>query len=89
MAYWKALYPDDIFDVDYDELVRAPEPLLKRLFGFLGIEWRNDALEFSRSNRPIRTASVWQVREPLHARSSGRARNYSKKLRSLTEDELD
>lgn len=89
MAYWKALYPDDIFDVDYDELVRAPEPLLKRLFGFLGIEWRNDALEFSRSNRPIRTASVWQVREPLHARSSGRARNYSKKLRSLTGDELD
>jgi tetratricopeptide (TPR) repeat protein len=89
MAYWKALYPDDIFDVDYDELVRAPEPLLKRLFGFLGIGWRDDALQFSRSDRPIRTASVWQVRAPLHARSSGRSRNYSKKLRAVSGAEGD
>ena len=83
MAHWKSLYPDDIFDVDYDELVRSPEPLLKRLFAFLGIEWRENALDFSRSNRPVRTASVWQVREPLHARSSGRAQNYSEQLGSL------
>jgi len=24
----------------------------------------------------VKTASVWQVREPLHTRSSGRWRNY-------------
>lgn len=80
MSHWKSLYPGDIFDVDYDELVRAPEPLLKDLFAFLGIDWGDDVLDFSRSERPIRTASVWQVREPLHARSSGRSRNYSEQL---------
>jgi hypothetical protein len=28
----------------------------------------------------VRTASNWQVRQPLHRRSSGRWRNYAKEL---------
>jgi hypothetical protein len=33
----------------------------------------------------IRTASVWQVREPLYATSSGRSRNYGPELAPLRE----
>jgi tetratricopeptide (TPR) repeat protein len=83
MAHWKALYPDDIFDVDYDELVRAPVPLVKSLLEFLGLDWQEDVLDFERRERTVRTASVWQVRKPLHARSSGRWRNYEKQLGAL------
>lgn len=83
MEHWKALWPDDIFDVDYDELVRSPEPLLARLLDFLGLEPEQGLLEFERSERPVRTASVWQVRQPLHARSSGRWRNYSGHLNEV------
>lgn len=81
MGHWTTLYPKDIFEVDYDELVRSPEPLVRRLVTFLDLEWEDGLLEFNRSNRPVKTASVWQVREPLHARSSGRWRNYSAKLK--------
>lgn len=87
MAHWKALYPDDIFDVDYDELVRSPEPLLKELVAFLGLEWESGLLDLERRERPVRTASVWQVRRPLHARSSGRWRNYRDQLKPLLGDE--
>jgi tetratricopeptide (TPR) repeat protein len=80
MAHWKTLYPDDIFDVDYDELVREPRPLLERLTGFLGLEWEERMLDFHARSGTVKTASVWQVREPLHARSSGRWRNYEKQL---------
>jgi hypothetical protein len=83
MAHWKALYPDDIVDVDYDELVRAPEPAVKRLLGFLGLGWEPSVLDLEQRDRPVKTASVWQVRQPMHARSSGRWRNYSKQLKSL------
>ncbi len=83
MAHWKSLYPDDIFDVDYDELVRDPEPLLKRLVAFLGLEWEEGLLDFHARKGPVKTASVWQVREPLHARSSGRWRNYEKQLKTV------
>ena len=44
------------------------------LLAFLGLEWDESCLAFERSANPVKTASVWQVREPLHGRSSGRWR---------------
>ena len=85
MAHWKTLYPNDIFDVDYDELVREPRPLVERLLGFFGLEWEDRVLDFHRSRSAVKTASVWQVRETLHTRSSGRARHYEKQLRAARE----
>ena len=76
MAHWKALYPDDIFDVDYDELVHDPGVVINQLLGFLGLGWEEGLLEFHRGRSAVKTASVWQVRQPLHARSSGRWTNY-------------
>jgi hypothetical protein len=35
------------------------------------------------AGRAIKTASVWQVREPLHRRSSGRARHYASQFDAL------
>jgi hypothetical protein len=37
----------------------------------------------------VKTASVWQVREPLYQSSSGRARHYARELAALTEDLAD
>lgn len=83
MEHWKSLYPDDIIEVDYDELVRDPSPVVKRLLEFLRLEWEEGLLDFHQTSAPIKTASVWQVRQPLHSRSSGRWRNYEKMLGSL------
>ena len=83
MAHWKALYPNDIFDVDYDELVRSRETVVKSLLKFLGLDWEPGVLDFEHRERPVKTASVWQVRQSLHTRSSGRWRNYEGRLGSL------
>ncbi|HJU76906.1 MAG TPA: sulfotransferase [Sphingomicrobium sp.] len=80
MNHWKTLYPNDIFDVDYDELVHDPGQVVNELLGFLGLEWEDGLLDFHRTSSPVKTASVWQVRQPLHSRSSGRWRNYRKRL---------
>lgn len=80
MSHWRALYSDDIFDLDYDALVREPGPLLGRLLDFLDLPPEEGLLEFHRRDSTVKTASVWQVREPIHARSSGRWRNYRKQL---------
>lgn len=81
MAHWKSLYPNDIFDVDYDRLVRGPKPVVERLLAFLGLGWEDSLLEIDQRQGPVKTASVWQVREPIHARSSGRWRHYSEQLK--------
>jgi tetratricopeptide (TPR) repeat protein len=83
MAHWKELYPHEIFDVDYDELVREPRAVVGGLFGFLRLEWEQQVLEFHRARAAVKTASVWQVRQALHARSSGRWRNYRTQLGSI------
>jgi hypothetical protein len=85
MAHWTALYPDDIFDVDYDELVQDPKPVIDKLLGFLGLDWEEGLLDFHRGTAAVKTASVWQVRQPLHARSSGRWRNYRAQLDPIAE----
>ncbi|HEX3602492.1 MAG TPA: sulfotransferase [Steroidobacteraceae bacterium] len=82
MRHWKALYGADILDIDYDALVREPKLKVQELLSFLGLDWDERCLTVS-PGRAVKTASVWQVREPLYQRSSGRARHYEKELAEL------
>lgn len=83
VQHWHELFGRNIFTVDYDELVREPEPVLRALLEFLGLPWDESCLEFQRARSQVKTASVWQVREPLHTRSSGRWQNYQPYIDSI------
>jgi len=76
MDHWQSSFGENIFTVDYDQLVQTPEPVLRQLLEFLGLEWDKRCLEFWRSDNTVKTASIWQVREGLHTGSSGRWQNY-------------
>ncbi len=79
MRHWKALYPD-ILDLNYDAMVADPRPTVEALLASCGLDWEEAVLDFHKATAPVRTASVWQVREPLYQRSSGRWRNYETHL---------
>jgi tetratricopeptide (TPR) repeat protein len=83
MAHWNKLYGTSIVDFDYDRFVKSPEPTAAQLFASLGMTWDASFLDFPRTARSVRTASVWQVREPLYQHSSGRARHYARELGAL------
>jgi tetratricopeptide (TPR) repeat protein len=83
MSHWKGLFGEDIIDVDYDELVTGTTAPMRRLLTFLGLDWNDRCTAVPAAGRTIKTASVWQVREPLYQRSSGRARHYARQLRAL------
>ena len=85
MAHWQGLYGADIIDFDYDEFVCAPAATGARLFAALGWQWDSRALEFPHADRVVKTASLWQVREPLYRHASGRARHYAHELAQLRE----
>lgn len=89
MAHWKALYPDDIYDFAYDAFIREPKPTLEPLFGFLGLDWDERCLEFHTLGNTIKTASYWQVRQPLYRDASGRWRNYRTQLHPLLQSLRD
>jgi len=79
MAHWKGIYGADILDVDYDAFVREPKPAAARLLSFLGLDWDDQCLT-PPPGSAVKTASVWQVREPIHRTASGRARHYAREM---------
>jgi hypothetical protein len=83
MAHWRGLFRDDILDFSYDDFVRDPEPAARHLLAHCRLEWDPRVLAFHEAPSAVKTASVWQVREPLYTRSSGRAANYAAHLVSL------
>lgn len=83
MAHWRSLFGEQIFELNYESLVRDPRGSTQRLFGYCGLEWHESCLDFARGAAAVKTASVWQVREPLHSRACGRARRYERELAEL------
>ncbi len=83
MAHWKAIFPDDIHDFDYDAFVEQPRPVLERALAFLGLPWEEGCLAFHNSDQSVKTASYWQVRQPLYRNASGRWRPYAQQLAPL------
>jgi LPS sulfotransferase NodH len=83
MAHWKALYGSDILDLSYDHLVADPKPVVNRMLKFLDLSPNENCLVVPPAGRVIKTASVWQTREPLYQRSSGRSKHYQRQLATL------
>ena len=83
MAHWKSKYAPDIFDFDYDALVSDPRPTLERLCTFLGLEPLSGVAQVAPAGLAIKTASHWQVRQPLYRSSSGRSLHYADELKEL------
>lgn len=82
MDHWQACFGDDIITVRYEALVADPEGLIASLARQIGIA---PAAAPASGDQIIRTASVWQVRQPVHARSRGRWRNYEAHIGEIAE----
>ena len=83
MDHWRAVLPATIHSVDYEETVADLEGVARRLLAACGQEWDPACLEFHRTSRPIRTASVAQVRQPVYKQSVARWKHYERELADL------
>ena len=68
-----------------ESLVARPREVIGAALAFLHLDWDDSCLQFHRTRERVRTASVHQVRQPLHQRSSGRWRHYERQLQPLRE----
>lgn len=78
MDHWESLLGPDLIRVRYEDLVQHPEETIAELLASLGESWDERCLSFHELRNSVRTASVWQVREPLHGRSVGRWKHYER-----------
>jgi len=75
--HWRSVLPSSfLLEIGYEELVGAPEPVIRRMLDFCGLEWNEACLRPERNQRVIKTASLWQARQPIYGTSVSRWQRY-------------
>ena len=86
MRHWRVVLPAGaLLEVPYAELVADQESWSRRMIEFIGLDWDPRCLNYHTTERPVLTASNWQVRQSIYSNSVGRWRKYRKFIRPLLE----
>jgi tetratricopeptide (TPR) repeat protein len=84
--HWRRVLPADRFlEVDYEELTREPEPIIRCMIAACGLTWHDACLRHERNPRAVKTPSKWQTRQPIYRTSVARWRRYEPWLGPLRE----
>ncbi len=79
--WWRKLYPDNFYVVNYEFLVTEPQQEIGKLLAFCGFDWEDACLAVEKNNKPVATASAVQVRQPISAASVGQWKHYAAYLK--------
>jgi tetratricopeptide (TPR) repeat protein len=86
MKHWEKVLPEGFLTtVLYEDVVADTEKEAKRLIDFLGLPWNDKCVDFHKSDRPVKTASVAQVRKPIYKTSVQRWKKYGSGLQPLVD----
>ncbi len=84
MEHWRrVLPPGSILDVQYEDVVANLEAEARRIIAYCGLPWNDRCLSFHETDRPVRTASAMQVRQPIYKSAVGRWHDYEEFLGPL------
>jgi len=77
MSHWQAVLPGHgILEIRYEDLVADPRTVISRMLGHAGLEFEERCLDPHRASLPVATASLAQVRQPIHAKANCAWRHY-------------
>ncbi|MBN4059847.1 MAG: hypothetical protein COA71_06600 [SAR86 cluster bacterium] len=89
VAHWEQVLPLSVLALKYENLITQAELTSRQLVTFCGLNWEENCLHFYRNKRTVKTASVWQVRQPIYKRSLGRWQNYAPYIDKLKQGLAD
>jgi hypothetical protein len=86
MDHWARVLPGRVVDVSHGALVADPEGQIRWLVTeACGLDWDDACLRFFETDRPVRTVSFAQVRQPIFTTSVQRWRRYEAHLAVIFE----
>ncbi|MGE5562009.1 MAG: tetratricopeptide repeat-containing sulfotransferase family protein [Bacillota bacterium] len=86
MEHWEKVLPEGfMITVQYEDVVADTEKEARRVIEFLGLPWNDKCVDFHKSDRPVKTASVAQVRKPIYKTSVQRWKKYGAGLQPLVD----
>ncbi len=85
MNHWKRLFNNQIYEVNYESLVTNQHVESMKLVEYCQLGWNKKFLTFYENAEPSATASVSQIRQPIHQKSLNKWKYYTKELSTLLE----
>lgn len=85
MDHWHKVLPGRVLTVQYEDMVTDFDNQVRRLLDYCELPWEDACLNFHETDRPVRTASSEQVRQPVYTKSVHFWRNYESHLEELIE----
>ena len=86
VGYWQQELPTQLYVIEYENLVTDFENELKKLISFLNLDWTDKYLQFYKKPTATSTASVAQIREPLHGKSVQQWQHYSNAIGTVFDE---
>ncbi len=83
MAHFDQVLPGRVHRVQYEALIADPEGEVRRLLTYCGLQFEPACLRFHETERPVRTASSEQVRQPLFTEGLDHWKNFEPWLEPL------
>ena len=84
MNFWIKKLPNDIYNANYENIVKDKEKEIKKLIKFCDIEWDPACLNHHKNKKtPISRVSVAQARKSIYTSSMNSNNKYSKNLTIL------
>ena len=80
MQKWNDYYSTDIFELNYESLIKNPEDVVKKMLKFCDLEYEDECLHFYNNKRQIKTMSISQARKPIYNDSVGSGEKYNTHL---------
>ncbi len=87
MAHWRDVLPAGVsLEIDYEDVVEDLEGQARRIVAHCGLDWDDACLSFHTTERPVRTASAVQVRQPVYRDAVRRWLPYKDMLQPLLDE---
>ena len=83
MSFWHERFPDQIYDICYEDLTTNQEEETRKLLEYCDLDWDENCLNFHSNKRPVKTASALQVRKKMYQGSSEAWKKYEAYLQPL------
>ena len=80
MDHWDSVLAGKTLRVDYEHVIAATEPAVRRILEYCGLPFEPQCLAFHNTERAIRTASSEQVRQPIYTAAVDQWRNFDAHL---------
>ncbi|MCH9694039.1 MAG: sulfotransferase [Gammaproteobacteria bacterium] len=86
MKHWHETIPDTIYDIHYEALTQNAESEIRKLLATCDLDFEKACIDFDTTRAVVKTASAFQVRQPMYTSSVNLWQSYQPYLGAMLDE---